>query len=105
MNFAIENDFLMGHSDFETNRHLSKYTYKFPLAYQKVVETENAMEGWGSVYFLLDKFVVKPSGIDKIVQPGYDNIKNTLDTISIICFVLSTLLMVYLIKINIRKSI
>lgn len=104
MNFAIENNFLGGHSDFETNRHLSKYTYKFPLAYQKVVETENAKEGWGSAYFLLDNLIVKPSGIDKIVQPGYDNIKKAYDYISVICFVLSTLLTVYLIKMNIRKS-
>ena len=41
MKYAIDHNFMGGHSDFETNRHLSKYTYKFPLAYQKVVETDS----------------------------------------------------------------
>jgi hypothetical protein len=103
MKYAMDHDFMMGHSDFETNRHLSKYTYKFPLAYQKIVETENAKEGWGSAYFLLDNLIVKPSGIDKQVQPGYDNIKKAYDYISVICFVSCILLIVYLIKNNIRK--
>ena len=103
MKYAVDHNFMGGHSDFETNRHLSKYTYKFPLAYQKVTETENAKEGWGGAYFLLDNLIVKPTGIDTQVQPGYDKLKTTYDYISVICFITCTVLIVYLIKNNIRN--
>lgn len=99
MKYAVDHDFMMGHSDFETNRHLSKYAYKFPLAYQKIVETENAKEGWGTVFMLLDKFVVKPSGIDKQVQPGYDNIKKVMDFTAVLSCILCVLIIFYKLKV------
>jgi hypothetical protein len=99
MKYAIDHDFMMGHSDFETNRHLSKYTYKFPLAYQKVVETENAKEGWGYVWGIVDSLIVKPSGIDTEVQPGYDNIKKVMDFTVVLSCILCVLIIIY--KLNV----
>ena len=85
MRYAIDADFMLGHSDFETNRHGSKYTYHKPVAYQIVEKTENATEGWGYAWPLLDWFVLKPTGIDKEVQPGYDILKRNNDYLSILC--------------------
>lgn len=79
MRWLMVNDCMLGHVDFETNRHFSKFTYTLPLAYQKVVPTENTRDGWGGIYELLDILVVKPSGIDTRVQPGYDIIKKLSD--------------------------
>lgn len=91
MRYAIDADFMLGHSDFETNRHTSKYTYHKPVAYQKVEETENAREGWGYVWPILNNLIVKPTGIDKQVQPGYDIMKTGNDILVLIC---STLIIV-----------
>jgi hypothetical protein len=86
MKYAINHNFMMGHTDFETNRHLSKYTYKYPLAYQKVEKTENSQEGWGGIWPVVELFLIKPFGIDKEVQPGYDNIKRVIDfTVLALC--------------------
>lgn len=85
MEWISKNDCLLGHVDFETNRHISKYTYTFPLAYQKVTETENAREGWGGgVYPLLNFMIFKPNNLSYRVQPGYDNIKRWADGISVL---------------------
>lgn len=101
MSYAMEHDFMMGHADFETNRHLSKYTYKYPLAYQKVVKTENSQEGWGGIWPVVELFLIKPFGIDREVQPGYDNIKRVLDyTGVILCTVFIIFLVVKMININ-----
>ncbi len=83
MRYGVKHPFMMGHSDFETNRHISKYTYRIPLAYQKVVSTENAREGWGFIWPVMNTFIVQPSGIDKNVQPGYDNLKRVFDLVSV----------------------
>jgi hypothetical protein len=91
MRYAIDTDFMLGHSDFETNRHTSKYTYHKPVAYQKVEETENAREGWGYVWPILNNLIVKPTGIDKQVQPGYDIMKTGNDILVLLC---STLIIV-----------
>lgn len=85
MRYAVGADFMLGHSDFETNRHASKYTYHKPVAYQIIEKTENATEGWGYAWPLLDWFVVKPTGIDKQVQPGYDTLKRNNDYLTILC--------------------
>lgn len=88
MEWTSKNDCLLGHIDFETNRHMSKYTYKFPLAYQKVTETENAREGWGGMYPLLNFLIFKPTNVSHKVQPGYDDIKRWADFISVVILVL-----------------
>ena len=95
MRYMLNNEFLGGHVDLETNRHFSKYTYHVPLAYQLVEKTENATYGWGSVWPLVDTFLVKPSGIDKDVQPGYDVLKSMSDYVS---FVLCLFLILSIIK-------
>lgn len=95
MKHAIDHDFMMGHTDMETNRHMSKYMYKVPLAYQKIIPTENSQQGWGNVWPIVEAIIVKPFGIDKDVQPGYDRIKRTMDFIVLtICL----LIFFYLIK-------
>ena len=88
MRHAINRDFLLGHADMEHNVHASKYTYYKPVAYQKVEETENAKEGWGYVWPLVNNVLVKPTGIDKKVQPGYDIMKTNNDILAIICSLL-----------------
>ena len=88
MRYAIDADFMLGHADFETNRHGSKYTYHKPVAYQIVEKTENAREGWGYAWPLLDWFVLKPTGIDKHVQPGYDILKRNNDYLVIMLVIL-----------------
>lgn len=94
MRHAIDANFMLGHADFETNRHMSKYTYHKPLAYQIVERTENAKEGWGYAWNFLDTFVVRPTGIDKQVQPGYDILKRNNDYLSLLIFVALVLLIV-----------
>ena len=84
MEWLIDNDCMLGHVDFETNRHWSKFTYKLPLAYQRVVPTENTKEGWGGYYEVLDFLMFKPMGIDRDVQPGYDLIKKWSDILVVI---------------------
>lgn len=84
MEWLINNDCIFGHVDFETNRHWSKFTYKIPLAYQKVVPTENTAEGWGGYYEVSNTLLFKPSGIDVKVQPGYDLIKKWSDILVVL---------------------
>lgn len=84
MDWFIKNDCMLGHVDFEINRHWSKFTYKLPLAYQKVVPTENTKEGWCGYYEVLDFLLFKPLGIDRNVQPGYDIIKKWSDILVVL---------------------
>lgn len=84
MEWLVNNDCMLGHVDFETNRHWSKFTYKLPLAYQKVVSTENTKEGWRGYYEVLNTFLFKPFGIDRRVQPGYDLIKKWSDILVVL---------------------
>ena len=79
MKWLTNNDCIFGHVDFETNRHWSKFTYKLPLAYQKVTHTENVENGWKIPFQILNALIFKPSGIDRQVQPGYDLIKKWSD--------------------------
>ena len=88
MDSAIHRKFMSGHVDLEHNRTWSKYTYMYPLAYQKCTETENAKEGWGDAYFLLNNIMFKPLKMDTQVQPGFDRLKMTFDYVSIILFLL-----------------
>lgn len=99
MKYAVDHNFMLGHADFETNRHLSKYTHKFPLAYQKVEKTENSQQGWGYVWSIVESLIVKPSGIDKQVQPGYDNIKKVMDFTVVISCILCVLIIFYKLKV------
>lgn len=87
---------LLGHVDLETNRHWSKYTYRVPLAYQKMGETENAREGWGEMYPTLAYLLFRPTGITHQVQPGYDIIKVWADRVSVVLLVV--LLTFFLLK-------
>jgi hypothetical protein len=95
MEWISTNECLLGHVDFETNRHVSKYTYKFPLAYQKITETENAREGWGEMYPLLNFLIFKPNNLSYRVQPGYDNIKRWADSISVLLLFIFIYLFIY----------
>tara|TARA_A100001234_G_scaffold100830_1_gene88728 strand:- start:7577 stop:8290 length:714 start_codon:yes stop_codon:yes gene_type:complete len=88
MDSAIHRKFMLGHVDFEHNRTWSKYTYTYPLAYQKCSETENAKEGWGDTYFLLNNIMFKPLKLDTQVQPGFDRIKLVFDYISVFLFLI-----------------
>ena len=87
MRYALNTDYMLGHADFETTRHASKYMYHKPVAYQKVEQTENAKQGWGYIWPLLNTFMIKPTGVDKQVQPGFDMLKVISDTITIVCSV------------------
>lgn len=89
MEWVATNDCLLGHVDFETNRHASKYTYRVPLAYQKITETENSREGWGHAYPIMRALIFGPLDLAARVQPGYDIIKRWADTISVILLVLA----------------
>ena len=100
MDSAIHRKFMMGHVDFEHNRTWSKYTYMYPLAYQTFTETENAKEGWGYAYYLLNIIMFKPLKMDTQVQPGFDRLKMTFDYVSIILFLL---LLFYIIKKFVRN--
>lgn len=91
MEWLINNDCMLGHVDFETNIHWSKFTYKFPLAYQKIVPTENTKEGWSGYYDILNTLIFKPAGIDKNVQPGYDIIKKWSDIFIVTIFLIGVL--------------
>lgn len=95
MKHGLTHNFLLGHSDFETNRHMSKYTYKFPIAYQKIVETENAKEGWGYTWPVLNTLMVSPLRLHEKVQPGFDRLKMIFDYVSVL---LCLLLIYYIIK-------
>ena len=91
MAYNIKNTPMLGHIDFETNAHLSKYTYKKPIGYQKFVATDNALNGWGYVYHILDYLIFKPLQLDVRVQPGFDNGKRICDIGSVILFILLVL--------------
>ena len=91
MEWLSENDCMLGHVDFETNRHMSKYTYKIPLAYQKIEKTENAQEGWGYVYPLIEMLLVRPLNLAHQVQPGYDTIKKWADIVSVLILIILVL--------------
>ena len=84
MEWLVKNDCILGHVDLETNRHWSKFTYKLPLAYQKVTHTENVENGWKIPYTILNALIFKPSGIDRQVQPGYDLIKKWSDILVVL---------------------
>ena len=87
MRWLINNDCMFGHVDFETNRHWSKFTYKLPLAYQKVTHTENVENSWKIPFKILNTLVFKPAGIDTEVQPGYDAIKKWSDILVVLACV------------------
>jgi hypothetical protein len=91
MEWLSENDCMLGHVDFETNRHLSKYTYKIPLAYQKIEKTENAQEGWGYVYPLMETVLFGPLNLAHQVQPGYDTVKRWADIVSVLILIILVL--------------
>lgn len=95
MKKLIHRNFWAGHADMELNRHLSKYTYHKPLAYQKIdLNTENMKDGWGPGWQkFADWTLVKPTGIDKKVQPGYDRIRMMCD------FIILVLVLFILIKV------
>ena len=84
MRWLVHNNCMLGHVDFETNRHWSKFTYKLPLAYQKVTRTENVENAWKIPYMILNTLVFKPSGIDMQIQPGYDLIKKWSDILVVV---------------------
>ena len=84
MEWLINNDCMLGHVDFETNRHWSKFTYKFPLAYQKMTRTENVENGWKIPFQILNTLIFTPAGIDRQVQPGYDLIKKWSDILVVL---------------------
>tara|TARA_B110000305_G_scaffold184979_1_gene205716 strand:- start:5763 stop:6476 length:714 start_codon:yes stop_codon:yes gene_type:complete len=88
MENALTREFMSGHTDFEMNRIWSKYTYMYPLAYQKITETENAKEGWGDAYFLLNNTMFKPLKLHTQVQPGFDRLKIVFDYISVVLFLI-----------------
>lgn len=90
MKRLLERNYIWGHTDVELNRHLSKYTYHKPLAYQKIdLNTENMRHGWGSGWRrFADVVLVKPTGVDKNVQPGFDRFKNTCDILSVLIFLI-----------------
>ena len=92
MKYNLKNVPMLGHIDFETNAHLSKYTYKKPIAYQKYYATDNALFGWGCMYHVLNVLIFKPLQLDTKVQPGFDNGKRICDICSIVLFVLFVLL-------------
>lgn len=94
MHYALKANFMLGHADFETNRHISKYTYHEPIAYQLIEKTENASNGWGYGWPFVNTFIIKPTGIDKQVQPGYDVLKRNNDYLSILIFTILILLVV-----------
>lgn len=80
---------LSGHTDATHNTlTLSKFTYKVPLAYQLITATENAKQGYGYVYPILNNLFVKPFGVDKRVQPGYDRLRVCLNFVSLLLFVI-----------------
>jgi hypothetical protein len=84
MEWLVNNDCMLGHVDFETNRHWSKFTYKLPLAYQKVTHTENVENGWKMPFKVLNALIFTPAGIDRQVQPGYDLIKKWSDILVVL---------------------
>jgi len=86
MEKLLKTDALLGHVDVETNRHLSKFTYHVPMAYQKMIMTENVRNSWSSFYTLMNTLIWKPLGMDTRVQPGYDNIKKWFETFVVIIF-------------------
>jgi hypothetical protein len=91
MRRALNTNYMLGHADFETNRHASKYTYHKPVAYQKIEHTENAKEGWGYVWPFLNTLMIKPTGVDTQVQPGFDMLKAANDTLAVGCLIVCLL--------------
>lgn len=94
---------LLGHTDATHNRYWDKFTYHQPLAYQLVQPTDNSREGWGYVYPVVDLLVVKPFGIDRAVQPGYDRLRIVCNLFSLFLFllILSYLLSFYKSKVGV----
>ena len=87
-------DFYTASPDMETNLQFHTYSYHKPLAYQLLNETENSKEGWGILKPISDFVFIKPSGIDKKIHPGYDNIYKVCDLFSVlmICSILYLLI-------------
>lgn len=83
MEWSIHNSCLFGHTDATHNTHWSKFTYKLPLAYQKATFTENARDGWGYLFPILNSLIYKPFNLDKQTQPGYDQVHFLSDALSV----------------------
>lgn len=77
---------ILGHVDFNTNMYMSKYTFHKPIAYQKILPTENAINNW-SIYYYISKPFFDLLHLDKKVQPGFDILKIIHDFISIFIFI------------------
>lgn len=89
-------EFYTAAPDIETNFYFSKYMYHKPLAYQLLKETENSKEGWGILRPISEFLFIKPSGIDRHILPGYDNINKTCDLISLIILLCFMLLLLFI---------
>ena len=88
MNWLVHNACLTGNTDNTHNIHWSKFTYKIPLAYQKTILTENAKDGWGYVYPIVNTLFYNPFQLDTKVQPGHDYVRIIFDILTLILFLL-----------------
>lgn len=80
---SVQNACLFGHTDATHNIHWSKFTYKLPVAYQKPILTENATDGWGYLFPVLNNIIYKPFNLDRQTQPGFDNVHFLTDMLSL----------------------
>jgi len=93
MKYGIKHEFLLNHADLEPFRHFSKYTYKIPLAYQKLPDTINTKRDHG-LDKLTKEIFIKPYNLDKQTQPGYSLMHKVFDCCSINgCLVLIILIL------------
>lgn len=74
MNWLVHNACLTGNTD---NIHWSKFLHtRFRL-------TENAKDGWGYVYPIVNTLFYNPFQLDTKVQPGHDYVRIIFDTYTI----------------------
>lgn len=88
MKWLCNNQVFGGHVDFAHNFHWSKFTYIVPLAYQPKVETNNSINGFGSMYGLMSILIYKPFNLDdeRSFSKAYNATKSLYDFISIFMF-------------------
>ena len=80
-------NFMPDHIDLDTTRHYDKFTYKYPIAYQRWAETENS-KVWDK-FDIIKNVIVKPFGLDtENIELGIDKINAFFRTISVIIFIL-----------------
>lgn len=101
MTEVYDKEFVGPCTDVEINRHLDKFTYYKPIAYQTFPDTENSKLGWiiPGLKECSNFIFFKPFGLTHKPQPGFDNVVLIHQLITLLMFIyILKELVLYIIK-------